>query len=316
MLRPLILILAVLTLPACSLITGMKEPVLLHDQHPLVDRIWDVAAQRFVSREELLAAARRSRYLLLGETHDNPLHHRHQAEIIASLGERRATILFEMIDDDQAQLLADTRPQSAGELIDTLNRVSNAWQYDPLYVPVFNSAIAAGHAMGPGSLSREVILDIMRQNDRAIPQAVREVMTRTPLAAEQRASLEREIGNAHCGMLHGGMAAGMVRAQRAKDATMALRMSGRDDARFRVLVAGSGHTRKDRGVPLYLDTEGAGSRALSISWVEVLPDKTAAGDYARQWDSPRLPFDYVWFTPRLEREDPCIAMRAHFRKSR
>jgi hypothetical protein len=48
---------------------------------------------------------------------------------------------------------------------------------------------------------------------------------------------------------------------------------------------------------------------LGVAFLEVSPEANAPGDYAPT-DSPgKLPYDYVWFTPAAEREDPCAAFR-------
>lgn len=310
------LLLAALTLSSCGMITGIKEPALLHAEHPLVGRIWDVRTQSFVSRQQLAGAIVQSQNLLLGETHDNPIHHQHQARLIDHLNDSRrsAVTLFEMIDDKQAGLMLEKAPQTADDLIEVLNQVTTSWRYDPRYKPVFESTIRGGHPILPASLERDQILAIIRRGEEEIPGQISTMLDRTPLSAEQQTSLEREIEASHCGMLHGGMAAGMVRAQRVKDAVMAQRMSSRDDVDIRVLVAGSGHTRKDRGVPLYLTNQAGSDNTLSVTWLEVLPDAISPAVYAGHWGSERLPFDYVWFTPRVERDDPCAAMRQHFKK--
>ena len=85
----------------------------------------------------------------------------------------------------------------------------------------------------------------------------------------------------------------MVEAQRARDARMAQVLSRH---RATVLIAGSGHAQRDRGVPLYL----AADEVLSIAFVEVEPENTRPQDFLSATS-----FDYVWFTQRATREDPC-----------
>jgi uncharacterized iron-regulated protein len=43
--------------------------------HPLVGRIWDVKAGAFIGEDVLVARLVASRFVLLGERHDNPDHH-------------------------------------------------------------------------------------------------------------------------------------------------------------------------------------------------------------------------------------------------
>ena len=46
-------------------------------------------------------------------------------------------------------------------------------------------------------------------------------------------------------------------------------------------------------------------QVISISFVEVDQQKTEPQSYALSYPNGRLPFDYVWFTPRVDDEDPC-----------
>ena len=108
-------------------------------------------------------------------------------------------------------------------------------------------------------------------------------------------ALERDIIDGHCGAApEANRLAGMVAAQRARDAHMAFVLRSPS-----VLIAGAGHARRDRGVPLYLGD----SDVLSIAFIEVEPGKASPEAYAE-----RASFDYVWFTPRAARADPCAGL--------
>ncbi|MFT5539464.1 MAG: putative iron-regulated protein [Alphaproteobacteria bacterium] len=72
-----------------------------------------------------------------------------------------------------------------------------------------------------------------------------------------------------------------------------------------VLIAGSGHVRRDRGVALHLNRQGFSGRLLTLAPLEVAQGKTEPGDYAAIYGANRLPFDYAWFTPGQKRADPC-----------
>jgi hypothetical protein len=105
--------------------------------------------------------------------------------------------------------------------------------------------------------------------------------------------------------------AGMILAERARDATMAERMVAADREGGVVLVAGSGHTRTDRGAPAQLAVAAPSRTRVSIAFVEVDPALRDPAAYGARWgdglDAP--PFDYVSFTPRANDDDPCAALR-------
>ena len=103
----------------------------------------------------------------------------------------------------------------------------------------------------------------------------------------------------------------MLRFQRARDAAMASALiaathaAHADDA---VLVAGTGHTRRDRGAGRDLLARDPKRPLVSIAFAEVQADKTEPSAYAPRWNATALPFDFVWFTPRATDEDPCAAL--------
>jgi uncharacterized iron-regulated protein len=93
----------------------------------------------------------------------------------------------------------------------------------------------------------------------------------------------------------------MADAQRVRDAAMADRLLSAPGPA--VLIAGAGHTRTDRGVPWYLRARRPGVRVVSVAFREV---------QASQQEPPpseEANHDLLWFTPRLDDDDPCARMR-------
>src|SRR5512145_3183951 len=88
--------------PAAIDLGAWKAP--LGREHPLVGRIWDTRAGRFVIPTQLVGELARARYVLLGERHDNPDHHRVQATLVRALlaAGRRPAVAFEMFTADDA----------------------------------------------------------------------------------------------------------------------------------------------------------------------------------------------------------------------
>ncbi len=68
------------------------------------------------------------------------------------------------------------------------------------------------------------------------------------------------------------------------------------------MIAGAGHARRDRGVPLHLARLAPEARVVSLAFVEAGDDAMPDADLAR------LPYDLVWFTARVDDDDPCNAM--------
>jgi len=128
-----------------------------------------------------------------------------------------------------------------------------------------------------------------------------------PLPSGGQAALTAEIREAHCGHLPADRIDGMVLAQRARDATLAesLLMAARDGA---VLIAGNGHVRVDRGVPSYLRAREPAVTIAALAPLEVHDGWTHPADYEAAFGGP-LPYDWVWFTPRVDDVDPCARFR-------
>ena len=53
--------------------------------HPLIGQIWDVEPARFIDTTTLVQRLTNGRFVLLGEKHDNPDHHRLQAWILRAV---------------------------------------------------------------------------------------------------------------------------------------------------------------------------------------------------------------------------------------
>src|SRR5512137_479445 len=76
---------------------------LVGTENPLVGRIWSVREGRFVDEAALLRDVRGARYLLLGERHGNPEHHRLQGRLLRAAAEagRPIALVAEQLDAAQ-----------------------------------------------------------------------------------------------------------------------------------------------------------------------------------------------------------------------
>ena len=119
-------------------------------------------------------------------------------------------------------------------------------------------------------------------------------------------TLVQTLVDSHCGQLRAEDAAPLTRAQRARDAVIADSLL-RYRANGAVLIAGAGHARRDLAVPLYLRARAPDASIASVALTEVEPgvDDVAAYRTTAVVGSIDPPFDYLWFSARAEREDPC-----------
>jgi uncharacterized iron-regulated protein len=272
--------------PLTLFLAALAATLVLAD-HPLAGRAWDAQAGRFIEPAEVERRVAAADVALLGETHDNPVHHELQLRLLRASLERgrRPSLAMEQLDTE-AQPAVDAAiakgTDAAGIARDA--KVSG-WPWR-LYEPLVGFALERRLPIVAVNLSRA------RAREAAASPLVEGAWSEARNRA-QRATLVE----AHCGQ-DGPHIDAMVRMQRARDAVMAERMAA---ARAPVVaIIGRGHARADLGVPLYL--RASGREALSVGFVEVVEGAVEPGGYE---EAAAGRHDIVWFTPRASRPDPC-----------
>ena len=307
-----------MALLAGCLSSPSSKPKLLLWEHQLVGKVWDVKQQAFIDQATLIISVLDSEYLLLGERHDNLVHHQHQTWIIQQLAKtrRQVSVAFEMIDNYQGARLAKQHIASADQLITVLNRSKTSWDYEHRYKSIFAEALAAGYQINSANLNSKRLMHAVKRGEDKLPPAYKRMLDRTPLSEQQLNALHLEINKSHCDMLDDKTSRKMGLGQRMRDAIMAHSLL-KSQAQTKVLIAGTGHVRNDRAVPLYLRTnlvtQAKETRILTIGFIEVETGVTDVSAYAERLASDTLPFDIVWFTPQVKREDACAELRQHFK---
>ena len=282
--------------------------------HPLTGRIWAAGAQTFVEPRQLLGRLATARFVLLGEKHDNPDHHRLQAWLVRELlaAGRRPAVAFEMLSDAQADALRRhlaAAPSDADGLGRAVGWDASGWPDWAQYRPIAEAALRAGVPIVPANIPPATARAVARGGLAALdPALVARYGLDGPLPSGAAVSLAAELREAHCGHASEAMLAGMATAQRARDARMAESLVGGGGPDGAVLIAGAGHVRRDRGVPAYLAAREPRSRVISVAFLEVQDSHLTPRAHAAPFDDD-LPFDYVWFTPRVDDEDPCDRFR-------
>ena len=302
--------LLVAVLGGCAKVSDVEWESPVARGHPLVNRIWDVKAGTFVGEAALIKELAASRWVMLGERHDNADHHVLQARLVRALVEagRRPAVGFEMLSTDDAAALARylaRSPKDASGLGDAVNWARSGWPEWRFYQPIAQAALDGGLTIVATNLSRAAT-EALRRNGLAGlgPALTQQLRLEAGPSPETRAAMAREIHDAHCGQTPESMVDRMVDVQWARDARIAASLARFDNRDGAVLIAGAGHARNDRGVPAHLARHAPGSRAASVAFLEVDPAKTSPAAYGAAFDDA-LPFDFVWFTPRADDADPC-----------
>ena len=280
----------------------------LDRDHPLVGRIWSVREGRFVDERSMLGALQG--YVLLGEKHDNPDHHALPARVLRAQVDAGAkpVVAFEMLDIEKQPAVEAARRTSrdASAIAQAVDWERSGWPDFRYYAPIVQIALDADPHIVAAGLSAAKMRALMKPADGGAPA----LDEGAPLTPEQRATLTEELRASHCGHLPEAMLPVMIRMQRARDAAMgrALVANVGEGHPGGVLIAGTGHTRTDRGAPLDLRARDPRRAVSSLAFVEVERGKDEPGAYAARWNTTSLPFDFVWFTPRATDEDPCAEL--------
>ena len=280
---------------------------MLFADHPLAGKIWDMSSRSFIDEAALQAKTNKADVLLLGETHDNPLHHENQQKLLKARIESgtRPALMMEQLDaDSQAaldQALAGSNRDEALERVTGLIKFTDWKAYQPLLAIAIDNKLPVIAANVPNQRLQPVIFGgyAAYDADELKRLAVEEVWN------ENRQNfLARNMGGAHCGQLRDELRAGLTRSQRLRDALM-VDSAVSSIARGVVAIVGSSHARRDIGLPLYFAARAPSAHILSIGFVEVSPGRTDPNAYLGDSATGEAPYDLIWFTPHVERTDPC-----------
>jgi uncharacterized iron-regulated protein len=288
-------------------------PVKLVDaEHALVGRIWSVRTRRYVDERALVTALRDARFVLLGERHGNPEHHRLQGRMIREIaaGGRPVAVVAEQLDFPQQAAIDACARDCADFGADLGARVAwpqSGWPDYALYAPAFAAAAAARAGVYAGNPGASRIRALSRGEAPAGDEITWAARAREPLPPRGKERLLEHLAEGHCGHLPQAYAEPLVYAQRLRDAALADTLVRNAPAGgTAVMIAGAGHARRDYGVPQLLD---GNARTVVVAFVEVAPGVVRPGRYA-----PSDAYDFLWFTARVDEPDPCVQFREQLQK--
>ncbi len=286
-------------------------PLLLQD-HPLVDKIWDARANTFITTVELHEALAKAPYVLLGETHDNVQHHRNQLQILISLTARKrlpALVLEQFDIEYQATISAALNATAAtADTVAAAGKFNHkGWQW-PQYAPLISHAIDSKLDVAAANLSRAEARKVYSGGLEALGNRFDKNLFSSTWNTTRETLMRDGMVQSHCGQLPPAMAPGMVAAQRARDAVMAQTLAGHASSGA-VLIAGRGHVLRNMATPLYLEKLQPKLAVAVVGFIEVEADKFKPADFAElALGAAPVAFDYVWFTAKQSRADPCASM--------
>ena len=262
--------------------------------------ILDAATGAPIPAAELVRRAAGADFVLLGELHDNAIHHQVRGALLTATGKHPA-VVFEQF----ARSAGPIPPPAAGESeeawLDRYGFDRKSWKW-PLHAPVVAAAIARAQSLWGSNVPREALRSVVREGTAAAPPELRRLTDQSPLDSVARAAIDRELVEGHCGKLPASMIPGMRAAQEVRDAAMteALLAAGAGGPAW--LIAGNGHVRLDMAVPRFLRTAAPGRGMLVVGLVERGADGSLPGA------ATAAMYQVIIVTPPAVREDPCAGL--------
>jgi uncharacterized iron-regulated protein len=244
-----------------------------------------------------IETAREADVVVLGEIHDNPEHHRIQAEVVAALSP--AALVFEMIPQELEGKVNDLRAAGADRaaLAAALDWAESGWPSFDYYAEILEAAPQA-QVFGAEQPAADVRRAMLEGAAGVFGPDAKIYGIDQPLAPDEQAAREAIQAEAHCDLLPPEVLPGMVEAQRFRDAGLADAtlwariMTGEGQV---VVITGSGHADKARGMPAMVALADPEAKVVALGQYEGPPPGDAV-------------FDAVLEAPAPPREDPCKAL--------
>lgn len=306
-------LLVALLLLANSVFAEEERQAMLYANHPLVGKLWDMKSRSFIDEATLLSRINAANVVLLGEVHDNPLHHDFQKKLLQAQldsGSRPSLLMEQFNSDSQEQLdaaLANPNRDEAFSHAAEFIKFGD-WQ---LYAPLLSMAVDYKLPVIAANISNAQLKPVMQQGFNVYdPEDLKRVAVEAVWSESRDNFLSLSMEGTHCGQLSPQSRAGLVRGQRLRDALM-VNAAVSSFGRGIVGIVGRNHARRDIGLPLYFAARNPAARILSIGMIEVASGNDAPEKYATETATGEAAFDVIWFSPRLERvgkNEPCAGL--------
>lgn len=259
------------------------------------EQIYNTATQAGINQQQLVEELKLHALILLGEVHDEPLHHLRRAELIKALSAQNPLVVAE-------QLEADKQLQYTEHLAEDLAQAgfdAKVWDWE-VYAPLFSTLATEQIPLVGGNLPLDTVRQIAKQGEVALPNMLAAKIQAAPLSDAAQATLVSDLEAGHCGHLPKALLPNFILAQRARDASMLNSMQQAKRTPV-ILLAGNGHVRKDYGIPTLLLSGQPKSISVGFLQLDTLTPEAIQAYQAQ--------YDYVWLTGAVEAEDACAAFK-------
>ncbi|MFP4212690.1 MAG: ChaN family lipoprotein [Desulfohalobiaceae bacterium] len=266
-----------------------------------------------VDREQVLRLLEQSDYIILGEGHTNPCDHRVQAEILQLLAgsESDFALGLEMVPSDKQDVLQEFNQGRLGleELEESL-QWQKIWGHDySWYQPVLQTARQAGIPVYGLNVPQKALQELKDKGLQEMSRQQRQDLPQPIIhpAEDQEQSLRQEYQR-HENFLQGKSHAlqdeeRFILVQSVWDSQMAQEAIKVHKTGLKVLIlAGSRHARKDRGIAHRIRILDNEPRILSL-----IPWRGSGGIQSQQGDlffyCPQMYASRLGFVLRLKKQE-------------
>jgi uncharacterized iron-regulated protein len=224
-----------------------------------------------------------SELLLLGEQHDASEHQELARLSVKTLAgqQKLSALLLEMVDDGlNTEGISVESTESV--VRERLKWNDAGWSWNS-YGPIVMQAVRGGVPVIGANLPYSAMSDVMIDAswDIKVPSTV--------LSAHRESMIQ-----GHCGLLPASQVPAMARIQIARDERMArTAQQWMSKGKTVILLAGAEHVKKDRGIPLLLNSLAASN--VSVIWMQATTSANQDPTFA----------DVHWLTPPIAPKDYC-----------
>jgi uncharacterized iron-regulated protein len=289
-------------------------------RHALAGRVYDASQGKLSDPTAWPHPLLPDGIVLLGEMHDNTAHHQVRGwlieDAVKTRPQWRPAVLFEQIDTDKQEALdrfetLDAGARTAESLFALLKWQESGWPPADIYRPLVEAVVAAKLPILAGNVSRARVRSVARSGlSQIAPEEQARLGLDRALPVPLADALRQELEESHCGALPPQAMGGMAAAQHYRDAHMADALLGAAQRHgSAILIAGNGHVRADRGVPWHLRQRAPGTPVTTVLLVEVADGETEPADYLPRDPDGQPAADFIIFTLKAERKDPCESLR-------
>ncbi|MEM9102225.1 MAG: ChaN family lipoprotein [Pseudomonadota bacterium] len=258
-----------------------------HTDNPLVGHFWSVPEEKIVPWMQVMKTLPQGGWLILGELHDHSDHQKMEAIFINILARTGilGNVAMEQLRPDQQPLLNDWYGKGNFVTGTDLNWKPQAWDWNSYIMPL---SYALNHS------PKVLALDLSHQSIGEIYADKRVVQKSTQ---EHETLLAELINASHCQTERNRHTDAMVKVQLAKDQFMAQQLIDNTLVdKINVMIAGLHHSRKDFGVPLWLEKNAKTNKTVTIAFLPVTNSHDGKSYLPSRYQE-RLAADYIFFTP-------------------